>query len=81
MLKLKRLHQNKSFSIKCSCYGCTNPALTYFACGIVQGAPKAACITSSSRLFRVSCKEDVAVPMCAKHIDVLTEYLSEISAK
>jgi hypothetical protein len=81
MVKLKRLHQNRSFSIKCSCFGCGKPALTYFACGIVKDKPKKAYINKTKRLFRVSLKEDVAVPMCLQHLKILEQYLKEIKAK
>lgn len=79
MVNLKRLHQNRSFSIKCSCFGCNKPAITYFACGIVLGSPKKAYMSSTKRLLRVSLKEDIAVPLCGQHVKVMEQYLKEIS--
>ena len=79
MVELKRLHQNRAFSLKCSCFGCEGKALAYYCCGWSGPEAKKMVTTKVSTLNVVKDAFACSVPMCRKHVRIMNEYIKEIS--
>ena len=72
-------NENDMLRLKCSSIGCSEPACTYAAFGIVRGKAKNAYTDKGKRLFKIEMKGDVAVPVCAEHKAVLEGYFHRLN--